>query len=69
MTSKKQPERSLFNEGEQLAILSWLNDPLEKLSAKIDFEIFREPLHKLYKKPEPKSNAGAKPFDYVLMFK
>lgn len=67
--NKKQPLRGFFDEQETLAKLSKLNDPLEKLDNCIDFEIFRETLNEIYKKPEPKSNAGAKPFDYVLMFK
>ena len=67
--NKKQPARGFFDEQETLAKLSKLNDPLEKLNNCIDFEIFRETLNSIYRKPEPKSKAGAKPYDYVLMFK
>jgi IS5 family transposase len=67
--NKKQPMRGFFDEQETLAKLSKLNDPLEKLNNCIDFEIFRETLNGIYQKPEPRSNAGAKPYDYVLMFK
>lgn len=69
MTSKKQTERGLFDDLEQLERLSQLRDPLEKLSQRIDFEVFRETLNGIYEKTDRKSSAGAKPFDYVLMFK
>lgn len=42
--------------------------PLHKLNSLIDWEIFREPLERVFDK-ERKSNAGAKPYDYVMMFK
>src|ERR1035438_508589 len=67
--SKKQAPRGFFDEQEALAKLSKLQDPLEKLNKFIDFEVFRETLNLIYEKPDRKSNAGAKPFDYVLMFK
>lgn len=69
MTNKKQQSRGLFDEQEQLEKLSKLKDPLEKLSDRIDFETFRETLNGIYEKTNRKSLAGAKPFDYVLMFK
>ena len=69
MTNKKQSERGLFDELEQLEKLSKMRDPLEKLSRRIDFEAFRETLNEIYLKTDRKSLAGAKPFDYVLMFK
>ena len=68
-TSKKQAPRGFFDEQEALAKLSKLQDPLEKLNKFIDFEVFRDTLNLIYEKPDRKSNAGAKPFDYVLMFK
>lgn len=67
--NKKQPLRGFFDEQETLGKLSRLNDPLEKLDNHIDFEIFRETLNGIYQKSEPKSKAGAKPYDYVMMFK
>ena len=69
MSSKKQPARGFFDEYEQLEKLSKLKDPLEKLNSKIDFELFRETLNAIYQKTERKSEAGAKQYDYVLMFK
>lgn len=68
MTNKK-PERGFFDEYEQLEKLSKLRDPLEKLSGRIDFEAFRETLNGIYEKADRKSAAGAKPYDYVQMFK
>lgn len=69
MSGKKQAARGFFDEYERLEKLSNLKDPLEKLSNKIDFELFRETLNGIYQKTERKSEAGAKPYDYVLMFK
>lgn len=43
-------------------------DPLTKISENIDWEIFRPTLEQARKK-EKKSNAGAKGFDVVLLFK
>src|SRR6266853_536129 len=68
-TSSKQVPRGFFDEYVQLEKLSKLKDPLEKLNSKINFEIFRESLNSIYQKTDAKSSAGAKPYDYVLMFK
>jgi len=43
-------------------------DPLAKLEQVIDWDVFRPLLMKVHEK-ERKSNAGAKPYDVVLMFK
>lgn len=67
--SKKQSPRGFFDEQEALEKLSKLKDPLEKLNTQIDFEVFRPTLETIYIKQNPKSNAGAKPYDCVLMFK
>ena len=45
-----------------------MGDPLIALNARIDWDAFRPDLNRLREK-ERKSNAGAKPFDVVLMFK
>ncbi len=65
-TSRKQETRGFFDEVEQL----------EKLNTTIDFfrrngfpELFRETLNTIYEKTDRKSEAGAKPYDYVLMLK
>ena len=65
MSSKKQSSRGIFDEYEQLEKLSKLKDQLEKLTSKIDFELFRETLNKIYQKTERKSQAGAKPFGFI----
>ena len=49
--------------------LSKLHDPLEKLNNRINFELFRGDLEKIFNKKQRKSNAGAKPYDYVMMLK
>jgi IS5 family transposase len=67
--SSKQAPRGFFDEYEQLEKLSKLKDPLEKLKSKVNFELFREVLNTIYQKRDAKSAAGAKPYDYVLMFK
>ena len=49
-------------------MLATLGNPLERLFETIDFEMFRETLEMgLYR--ERLTKAGAKPYDYVLMFK
>jgi transposase, IS5 family len=67
--AKYQAPRGFFDEQETLQKLNKLNDPLVKLNTYIDFEVFRDALNTIYQKVAPKSNAGAKPFDYVTMFK
>lgn len=69
MQTKKTPTRGLFDEYDVLEKLSRLKDPLERLSARIEFEEFRPILEPLHQGEERKSNAGAKPYDEVMMFK
>ena len=58
----------LFDYEFQLEKIKAHQPPLQKLNAMIDWEMFREPIETaLYK--EPKSNAGAKGYDKVLLFK
>jgi transposase len=66
MNFHRQP--GLFDLDERAAQLTALGDPLVTLKAEIDFEDFRADLNRVREK-ERKSNAGAKPFDVVLMFK
>ena len=67
-TYKKQGNISLFDSEDTMDKLNSLGNPLEKLSRVVDFEMFREDLKTgLYK--EKFTNVGAKPYDYVLMFK
>lgn len=69
MQSKKTAPRGLFDEFDVQEKLSKLKDPLEQLSKKINFEQFRRILDSMQEAQERKSNAGAKPYDVVLMFK
>lgn len=67
-TYKKQGNIRLFDSEETLDKLNSLENPLEKLSKVIDFEIFRNNLEEgPYK--EKFTSVDAKSYDYVLMFK
>lgn len=58
----------LFDEYLKLERLTMLGDVLMKLSAVVDFEIFRPLLTEIFEK-EHKGAGGRPPYDYVLMFK
>jgi len=58
----------LFDLDERYAALSATGDPLERLSAVVDFEMFRADLDAALKRPD-RSKGGRPPFDSVLMFK
>lgn len=66
---KTQGKISLFDEQNSLALLSAIGNPLEKISKVLDFEMFRSTLENKLQNTNKKNNAGAKPFDVVLMFK
>ena len=66
---KSQGEKGLFDEHFSSAHLSTMGNPLESISKVIDFEIFRSTLEARLLNTSKKSNAGAKPFDVVVMFK
>ena len=57
-----------FDDRAQRANLTKLGDPLVRLDAVIDWEIFRDDLRVVHER-EGKSNAGRKPIDALLMFK
>lgn len=63
-----QDPPELSDVDKHIAKLMAMGDPLVKLKNEIDFEAFRADLEQIHQK-ERKSNAGAKPFDVVLMFK
>ena len=65
---KIRGEVGFFDRGDRDVKLSQLGDPLEKLNAHIDWELFRADLTQVYAH-ERKSSAGRKPIDVVLMFK
>jgi IS5 family transposase len=65
---KQSSQPGLFDVEERSEKLVAMGDPLERLKRIIDWELFRLDLEKVREKAR-KSNAGAKPFDVVLMFK
>jgi IS5 family transposase len=64
----KHQQPGLFDVEERAAQLTKMGDPLVELKARIAWEAFRPELKRVHEK-ERKSQAGAKPFDVVLMFK
>lgn len=66
---KPTGEKGLFDEQFNIDRLSIIGNPLEKISNVIDFELFRKSLESRLLNTEKKNNAGAKPFDVVMMFK
>ncbi len=66
---KPTGEKGLFDEQFNIDRLSIIGNPLEKISNVIDFEFFRKSLESRLLNTEKKNNAGAKPFDVVMMFK
>lgn len=65
---KLHRDKGFFDEEFRLSRLSKHNDPLEKLSKLIDWEIFRPELEAVFKKI-PKGKGGRRPYDYILIFK
>jgi hypothetical protein len=68
MKYKSTQPKKLFDEEFRLEKLAEQKDPLVKLRERIDFEMFRPLLEELCCK-EQKGVGGARPFDYVMMFK
>ncbi len=66
---KKTGNKGLFDEEETCQKLSEIGNPLERTSNVIDFEVFRKILEVTLLNQNKKNNAGAKPFDVVMMFK
>lgn len=65
---KRHRDYGFFDQDIRLSKLSKLGDPLERLKAGVDFELFREKLEEnLIIKAMGKG--GRPPYDYVLMFK
>lgn len=57
-----------FDLSDRYEALSAAGDPLERLTAVVDFEIFRGPLVAALRR-SPQAKGGRPPFDPVLMFK
>ena len=68
MQHKTTKGRGFFDEEFRLEKISAQKDPLVKLNERIDFEHFRSLLNEAFSKEE-KGIGGARPYDYVLMFK
>lgn len=66
---KPSGKRGLFDEQQTKQQLTSIGNPLEAISKVIDFEMFRGLLEEKLNNPKRKSNAGARPYDYVMMFK
>jgi IS5 family transposase len=66
---KNTGKRMLFDESENAEKLTTMGNPLEMLSKVVDFEYFRPLLEESLVKKDKKSDAGAKPFDVLMMFK
>lgn len=66
---KTQGKNGLFDEQYAIDRLSKIGNPLETISKAIDFEMFRATLENKMLNTDKKSNAGAKPYDVVVMFK
>lgn len=66
---KKTGHKGLFDEQETYQKLSSIGNPLDMISKVIEFEIFRDILEGKLLNTNKKNNAGAKPFDVVMMFK
>jgi len=65
---KSKEAKGFFDEALRLEKLTKQNDPLVKLNEKIEFEKFRAILEESFEQ-ENKGKGGAKPYDYVMMFK
>jgi len=65
---EKMLQPGLFDMEDRLRQLNQGGDPLPRLNAMIDWELFRGDLEAIRDR-ERKSNAGRPPFDVVLMFK
>lgn len=61
-------QAGLFDWHDRLVKLDKNADPLKQLDALVDWEQFRPTIEQVRQK-ERKSNAGAKPYDAILMFK
>jgi transposase, IS5 family len=61
-------QAGFFDLEERLAGLSAKGDGLERLSAVVDFELFRPELERAVPRAD-RSQGGRPPFDHVLMFK
>ena len=66
---KKSGNRGLFDDQKTYEKLSAMGNPLEKIINVVEFEMFRDILETKLLNQNKKNNAGAKPYDVVMMFK
>src|SRR5665811_1273478 len=66
---KAQGNKGLFDEEFTKDRLSLMGNPLEAIIKVIDFEFFRDSLESKLLNTNKKNNAGAKPYDVVMLFK
>jgi IS5 family transposase len=66
---KTQGKKGLFDEQFTIDRMKEIGNPLEAISKVIDFEMFRTLLEDKLLNKNKKNNAGAKPYDVVMMFK
>jgi IS5 family transposase len=66
---KSRGNKGLFDEEFINERLSVIGNPLEAIKKVLDFEVFRELLESKLLNTNKKNNAGAKPYDVVMLFK
>jgi IS5 family transposase len=66
---KTRGNKGLFDEQFNNEQLSSIGNPLEAITKVVEFEMFRSSLEAKLLNKDKRNNAGAKPFDVVLMFK
>ena len=66
---KTQGKKGFFDEEFAVERMTAIGNPLEAIIKVIDFEMFRPTLEGKLLNKDKKSNAGARPYDVVMMFK
>ena len=61
-------QRGFFDTDERLQWLSAAGDPLERLAAVVDFELFRSELDAAFGRGD-RARGGRPPYDAVMMFR
>jgi IS5 family transposase len=66
---KSQGKKGFFDEELSMELLSEIGNPIEAISKVLDFEMFRATLEGKLLNTKKKNNAGARPYDVIMMFK
>lgn len=69
MKYKEQGKQGLFDNANAIELMSEMGNSLERLSKVVNFEMFRALLEEELSPKEKKYRGGARPYDYVMMFK